>query len=65
MEHSAVLLTCIKLPYGFHTFDLSILSGRLRQVSLYIDYCSEMVVKGRIYMLGFANLKIRCDICEW
>ena len=35
VEHSAVLLTCIKLPHGFKSFVLSILSGRLRQVSLY------------------------------
>ena len=36
-QHSAVLLTCIKIiPHGFGTFVLSILSDRLRQVSLYI-----------------------------
>ena len=32
LEHSAVLLTCIKLPYGFKTFVLLFLSGCLRQV---------------------------------
>ena len=30
MEHSAVLLTCIKLPYGFKTFVLSILEWPLK-----------------------------------
>ena len=34
LEHSAILLTCIKLPSVFKTFVLSILSGRLRQVLL-------------------------------
>ena len=29
VEHSAVLLTCIKLPHGFKTFDLSIFEWRL------------------------------------
>ena len=31
-EHSAILLTFIKLPFVIKNFDLSILSGRLRQV---------------------------------
>ena len=31
-EHSAILLTCIKLPFVFKTFVLPFLSGRLRQV---------------------------------
>ena len=35
-EHSAIISTCIKLSFVFKTFVLSILSGRLRQVSLYI-----------------------------
>ena len=35
MEHSAVLLTCVKIPHGFKTFILPILGGCLRQVSLY------------------------------
>ena len=35
-EHSAILLTFIKLPFVFKTFVLSILSGRLRQVFLII-----------------------------
>ena len=34
-EHSAILLTFIKLPFVFKTFVLSTLSGRLRQVLLY------------------------------
>ena len=34
-EHSALLFTCIKQSHGFKTFVLSILSGLLRQVSLY------------------------------
>ena len=33
-ESSSVRLTYIKLPHGVKTFVLSILSGRLRQVSL-------------------------------
>ena len=35
-EHSAILSTFIKLPFVFKTFVLSILSGRFRQVLLYI-----------------------------
>ena len=35
-SHSAVLLTCIKLPHDFNIFVCLFLSGRLRQVSLYI-----------------------------
>ena len=35
MEHSAVLLTCIKLPHGFKTLFCLFLSVCLRQVSLY------------------------------
>ena len=35
VEHSAVLLTCIKLPHCFKTLFCIFLSGRLRQVSLY------------------------------
>ena len=31
-EHSAILLTFIKLPFAIKTFVLSILSDRLRQV---------------------------------
>ena len=38
MEYSTTLLICIKLPHGFKTFALSILSGCLRQVSLYMAY---------------------------
>ena len=35
-EHSAILLTFIKLPFGIKIFVLSILSGRFRQVLLYM-----------------------------
>ena len=35
-KHSAILLT-IKLPFVFKIFVLSILSGRLRQVLLYME----------------------------
>ena len=34
-EHSAILLTFIKLPFAIKTFVLSIFSGSLRQVLLY------------------------------
>ena len=34
-EHSAILLTLIKLPFVIKIFVLSILSGHLRQVLLY------------------------------
>ena len=34
MEHSAGLLTCIKVPHGFKTFVSSVLSGQLRQVNI-------------------------------
>ena len=35
-EHSAILSTFIKLPFVFKFFVLSILSGRFRQVLLYV-----------------------------
>ena len=35
-EHSAILSTFIKLPFAIKSFILSILSGRLRQVLLYL-----------------------------
>ena len=44
-EHSAILFTCIKLPFVIKIFVLSILSCRLRQVLLFffvnerIDCC--------------------------
>ena len=46
-EHFLILLTFIKLPFVIKIFDLSILSGRLRQVLLYIeppmwDLCERM-----------------------
>ena len=41
-EHSAILSTFIKLPFVIKTFVLSILSGRLTQVSLYIQICVIM-----------------------
>ena len=45
MEHSAVLLTCIKLPHGSKTFVLSIFSGCFRQVLLYLSiYCILMSI---------------------
>ena len=37
-EHSAILLTFIKLPYVIKIFVLFIFSGRLRQVLLYNTY---------------------------
>ena len=37
-EHSAILLTFIKLPFAIEIFVLSILSGRLRQVLLYSNH---------------------------
>ena len=36
-EHSAILLTFIKQSFVIKIFVLSILSGRFRQVLLYID----------------------------
>ena len=35
-EHSAILYTFIELPFCINTFVYSILSGRLRQVLLYM-----------------------------
>ena len=35
LEHSAILLTCIKLPFVIKTYFALLLSGRLRQVLLY------------------------------
>ena len=37
LKHSAILLTFIKLPISIKTIILFILSGRLRQVLLYIS----------------------------
>ena len=39
-EHSAIILTFIKLPFVFKTFVLSFLSGHLRQVLLYNKFLS-------------------------
>ena len=39
MDHSAVVLTCIKVPHGFKTFVFLFLIGCLRQVSLYMHLC--------------------------
>ena len=39
-EHSAILLTRIKLPFVIKIFILSIFSGCLRQVLLYLITCS-------------------------
>ena len=36
LKHSAILSTFIKLPFVFKTFVLAFLSGRLRQVLLYL-----------------------------
>ena len=36
-EHSAILLTCIKLPFVIKIFVLSIFSGRFTQVLLYVE----------------------------
>ena len=52
VEHSAVLLTCIKVPHGFKTFDCLFLSGRLRQVSMYCDETE--------YMRGSRNFPLNC-----
>ena len=41
MEHSAILLTFIKLPFVLKIFVLSIFSGRLRQVLVYIIQCND------------------------
>ena len=38
-EHSAILLTFIKLPFIIKIFVLSILSGHFTQVLLYTDNC--------------------------
>ena len=46
---SAVLLTCIKVPHCFKTFDLSILNGCLRQVSI---FCQKLTFAGNF------NLKL-------
>ena len=42
MEHSAVLMTCIKLPHAFKILACPFLSGCLRQVSLYVDFRLEI-----------------------
>ena len=39
-RHSTILLTFIKLPFVIKVFVMSILSGRFRQVLLYIFYFS-------------------------
>ena len=42
-EHSAILLTFIKLPFVIKIFVLSILSGSLRQVLLYSYYTFQEI----------------------
>ena len=42
-EHSAILLTFIKLSFVFKTFVLSNLSGRLRQVLLYSQFYPQIL----------------------
>ena len=43
-EHSAILLTFIKLPFVIKIFVLSILSGQLRQVLLYRVHTGKFVL---------------------
>ena len=47
LEHSAILLTFIKLPFAIKIFVLSILSGHLRQILQYFylsqSYCYKEV----------------------
>ena len=58
-EHSAILSTVIKLPVSIKTFVLYILSGRLRQVLLYIvlnvvhEYSVISEILARVYFLLF------------
>ena len=53
MEHSAVLLTCIKLRYDFKTFVLSIFEWPLKTVSLY-----ELLPGGLLEALSYTGLLI-------
>ena len=42
-EHSAILLTFIRLSFSFKTFIVAILSGSLRQVLLYCTFTAKCV----------------------
>ena len=69
LEHSTILSTFIKLPFVFKTFVLSIfLSGRLRQVLLYIQNVTSgsALLDMTIQLLIFSKtikLKIRLLQC--
>ena len=55
-EHSAILLTFIKIPFVFKTFFL-ILSGRIRQVLLYLSAsCKSWNVSVAIFFYSSSNL---------
>ena len=51
-EHSAILLTCIKLPHGFKTFVLSIFEWPLKTgFTVYDNSPSTKLAKAAVHML--------------
>ena len=53
LEHSAILLTFIKLPFVINIFVLSILSGRFTQILLYIHSKPENEFTGMNLSIDF------------
>ena len=44
MEHSAELLTCIRIPYGFQAFVLSIFEWPLKTGFTVLLFCTDLFV---------------------
>ena len=62
-EHSAILSTFIELPFSIKSFVLSILSGRLRRVLLYMLRSDPYLIVSRcIYWLQ-ALIRILLSVC--
>ena len=50
LEHSAILLTCIRAIIGLKNKFWVFLSGRLRQVLLYLDYSGPILINKACYI---------------
>ena len=57
-EHSTILSTCIKLPFVFKTFVLSMFNGRLRQF-----FCVHSSIA--IILMGKRELVALLDLPSW
>ena len=60
-EHSAILLTCIKLPFVINIFELTIFSGCFKQVLLYFNepVGGKLVKPHRLVSLSFSDGTIK------